>query len=281
MGSRTGPDICSRRSGTPGQPCATQPVAVTGLTGVTALAAGAYHSCALGGTGTVKCWGYNAEGQLGDGSVKTSPKPVSVIGLSRVRAIVAGGVTTCALLTARTVKCWGNRYGSTPTIVPGLSGVTAFAAGYYYLCAVLTAGTVKCWGNNAFGQLGNGTFASSATPVAVTDLRGVTAITGGEDHACALLGNGTVRCWGYDQWGQLGTRPNVTPKTNCGDGSPCHPIPVAVQGLTGVAAVAAGYKHSCALLAGANVKCWGYNGEGELGNRDHTSSYVPVQVAGT
>jgi len=128
-----GPELCTRRPGTAGEACSTTPVAVPGLTGVSALAAGAYQTCALLTTGTVKCWGYNAEGQLGDPSVKTSSTPVSVVGLTGVRAIASGGVTSCALLKIGLVKCWGNGYGQTPVTVAGLSGVDAISAGYYFV----------------------------------------------------------------------------------------------------------------------------------------------------
>jgi len=277
---RKGPTVCARRAGLSGQPCSTTPVAVAGLSGVTALSAGAYQTCALLAKRTVKCWGYNAEGQLGDGSLKTSSTPVTVAGLNGVRAIASGGVTECALLDAGTVKCWGNGYKPTPVTVDGLSNVRAIAGGYYYLCALVPGGVVKCWGNNSFGQLGNGTFKSSSQPVTVAGLSGMTAIAGGEDHACALSSAGTVMCWGYNQWGQLGVRPNTTPVTNCGDGSPCHPTPVAVTGLSGVATITAGFKHTCAFLNAGSVRCWGYNGDGELGDRELSSSYVPVAVSG-
>ncbi len=277
---RDGPEMCSRRTGTTGQACSMTPVTVAGLSGVSALTAGAYQTCALLVSGTVQCWGYNAEGQLGDGSVKTSSKPVTVTGLHGVRAIASGGVTSCALLDAGSVKCWGNGFKTTPVTVAGLNDVDAITAGYYYECALLVGGTVKCWGSNAFGQLGDGTFKNSSRPVTVIGLRGMTAIAGGEDHVCALSGGGTVECWGYDQWGQLGARPNVTPTTNCGDGSPCHPTPVAVKGLAGVAAITAGFKHTCALSTTGSVWCWGYNGDGELGDHGLRSSYAPVAVSG-
>jgi len=278
--SRKGPATCSRRAGTSGEACSTTPVTVAGLSGVAALAAGAYQTCALLTAGTVKCWGYNAEGQLGNGTLKTSSQPVAVIGLSGVRAIASGGVSACALLRTGTVKCWGNGYKSTPVAINGLAGAVAISAGYYYVCAVLATGAVKCWGSNDFGQLGNGTFKSTARPTTVSGVSGAVGIAAGEDHACALSRAGTVTCWGYDQWGQIGSRPNVTPTTNCGDGSPCHPVPVAVKGLSGVAAIAAGFKHTCARMQTGSVRCWGYNAEGELGDRGRSSSYTPVAVVG-
>ena len=165
------------------------PVDVAGLSqGVTAIAAGEGHTCALV-SGGVKCWGNNWYGQLGDGTITQRSIPVDVVGLgSSMDAIAAGGGHTCALGSGGGVKCWGdNGYGqlgdgtttdsSTPVDVVGLSsGVTAIAAGGGHTCALVSGG-VKCWGDNGYGQLGDGTTTDSSTPVDVVGLsQGVTAI---------------------------------------------------------------------------------------------------------
>ncbi len=144
------------------------PVAVAGLTGATALAAGGSHTCALQSDGTVACWGDNYYGQLGDGTTTSRPTPVAVAGLSGATALAVGGSHTCALRNDGTVACWGaNYYGQlgdgtftdrlTPTAVAGLSGATAIAARGSHTCALLADGTARCWGNNEYGQLGDGT----------------------------------------------------------------------------------------------------------------------------
>jgi RHS repeat-associated protein len=244
-GESTGPEQCN------GEACSTTPVAVSGLSGVTAIATGNYHALALLSNGTVKAWGFNADGELGDGSTTNSDVPVTVSGLSGVTAIAANGYYSLALLSNGTVKAWGeNFYGQlgngtsgvgtnsdVPVAVSGLSGVTAIAAGFWHALALLSNGTVKAWGDNREGQLGNGKTTNSDVPVAVSGLSEVAGIAGGFEHSLALLGNGTVKAWGYNRYGQLGNGTYIN-----------SDVPVAVSGLTGEArGIAAGAYSSLAF----------------------------------
>jgi alpha-tubulin suppressor-like RCC1 family protein len=269
-GTTTAPDTCIFGN-LSGASCYPTPVAVGGLKGATAISVGGV-ACALLSGGTVECWGDNELGQLGNGTTTNSSTPVAVSGITDATAISVGDDSACALLSGSTVQCWGsNNYGelgngtttnsTTPVAVSGLTGATGISVGNDSACALLSGGSVQCWGLNAYGQLGNGTTTNSSTPVAVTGLTGAVAVSAG-DSACALLSDGTVQCWGLNQDGSLGNGTTTGPD-NCG-GAACSMTPVAVTGLTGVAAISVGAS-PCALLSGGTVQCWGWNLYGQLG----------------
>ena len=236
------------------------PVEVAELSEVVAISAGQEHSLALLNNGTVMAWGRNDAGQLGDGTT-TGPEvcaeegeggpcsmlPVRVEGLSEVVAISAGQEQSLALLKNGTVMAWGGgdlgdgtfAGSDVPVPVSGLSEVTAISAGAESNLALRESGTVMAWGGNYFGLLGNGSTEGSDVPVEVSNLSEVTRISVGSSSALALKGNGTVMAWGSDEYGQLGG--GESGYKNSSD------VPVAVSGLVGVSAVAAGGQFDLAL----------------------------------
>jgi alpha-tubulin suppressor-like RCC1 family protein len=259
------------------------PVNVGGLTDVKALTAGWGHVCALLQSGGVKCWGYNADGELGDGSTADSGAPVDVAGLSSgVVAIDAGDYHTCAMTDKHTLYCWGkNAYGQlgdwtkSSSAVPVKSpffggGVAEVAAGWGHTCVRTTEGWAKCWGNNAYGQMGFGKTTDIHLPAEdVVNLNGrVLKVTADGNQTCALTAGGGVQCWGDGRYGQLGD-----------GGDRKRYEPAQVTGLTaGVSDVETGWYHACAVVSGGELRCWGWNFYGQLGDGTTVNQSAPVRV---
>jgi alpha-tubulin suppressor-like RCC1 family protein len=263
-----------------------RPVPVQGLAGATGLGLGVMHACAITG-GKATCWGAGSGGQLGNGASANSAVPVPVAGLSTATALLGGLWHTCAL-GAGGVQCWGaNGNGElgigtyAPSKAPGafaaLAGMpTSVGAGMYHGCAVVS-GTLQCWGDNQHAALGRdpGATPKSNVPLTVPGLSGVAAVAAGGDsaHTCVLTTSGGVKCWGFADSAQIGD----------GSYSFVSPVvsPVDATGLTsGVAAVAVGRDRTCAVLSGGGVKCWGFNGLGQLGDGTQTTTGLPVDVVG-
>jgi alpha-tubulin suppressor-like RCC1 family protein len=198
-------------------------VDVKGLTsGVTAITSGIQFSCALLSGGSVKCWGANNYGQLGDGTTtnRNEPAQVKVAGqpISGVVSISGGYEHACAILTNGEAMCWGrNNYGqlgdgtttnrNVPTPVVSLgTTIRSISGGLNHTCAITTGGAAKCWGYNALGSLGNGTFTDSLIPVNVVGLdSGVLSIEASKSFAtCARVTGTSVKCWGHSWAGNVG-----------------------------------------------------------------------------
>ncbi len=239
------------------------------------------HTCARLTDGTVRCWGGDTFGQVGDGAVAAArPRPVTVVDLSGVAGLTAGAGHTCAVLTDGTARCWGrNEFGelgdgttenrARPVAVAGLAGVAEVGAGENHTCARMSDGTVQCWGQNEFGQLGDGTTATRPTPAAVHGIAGATGLAVGGNNACAVLAGGVVRCWGRNSYGELGDGTTESRSES-----------VAVLGIVGASQVALGAQHGCARLADGTARCWGQNHYGQLGDGSTTNRPTAVTVAG-
>lgn len=259
------------------------PNAVPSLTsGVTALTAGGGSTCVIRVDGHVSCWGLNGFGQLGDGTTTDAHAPVAVLDISAATAVITSGSHTCAQDAVGATKCWGyNANGQlgnytrtdhhSAGFVIGLGGpVRSVATGADFTCVLLSTSGVKCWGANTFGQLGDGSVNQRLTPDYVSGLTtGAVAITAGFYHACALLTGGGIKCWGSNDSKQLGQT-----------GFTQALIPVTPTGLdSGAVSVSAGGVHTCALMQGGGVKCWGGNSDGELGiGGTSLSEAVPQDV---
>jgi alpha-tubulin suppressor-like RCC1 family protein len=266
------------------------PVDVIDLdTGVAKIAAGWYHTCALTIGGSIKCWGYSGDGELGIGSTTGSTVPVTVTGFdSGARDIGAGGYHTCAITDAGAAKCWGrNNYGQigdnsttnriSPVQVVGLSAdVSVIEGGTMHTCAVMNDSSVKCWGVDAVGLLvapGNSCTPTAmhycTAPEVVSGLNNVAALTAGDHFTCALTMTGGIKCWGGGQHGVFGT----------GTPYPTGQLTDVIGLTSGVTAIAGGQMHMCAQVGGG-IKCWGYNEQGQIGDNTNDDRYTPVNAFG-
>jgi alpha-tubulin suppressor-like RCC1 family protein len=283
-----------------------------------AVALGVSHACAILDTGAVKCWGQGREGELGYGNTTNigddeTPAAVGTVDLGPGRtavAIAAGGEHTCAILDNGSVRCWGDGsrgqlgYGNTADIgdneTPGSVGpvdlgpgrtAVAITAGQNFTCVRLDDGTVRCWGEGFFGQLGYGNTTTigdnespgAAGPVALGSASGALETVTGGTHTCSRFSDGSVRCWGNGASGRLGygNTNNLGDDENVGTAGTVDLGGNAVQ-------LAAGENHTCALLGGGSVRCWGQNGFGQLGygntanvgDNETPGSVSPVSLGG-
>ena len=272
----------------------------------TAVVAGANHTCALLVAGDVKCWGQNSRGQLGQGhtdNVGSGPNqmgddldPVDLGTGRTATALSAGGDHTCALLDDSSLKCWGfnlsgqvgqghtDNVGSGPNqmgddLDPVDLGtgrtVTAVTAGAGFTCAILDDASVKCFGSGFLGQTGQGhTDGLGGAPGQMGDAlpavdlgtgRTALAVSAGDNHACAILDEGDLKCWGQNSSGQLGQGHTAHLGNEPGEmGDALDPVDLG-SGRTALA-VTAGLGFTCALLDDQSVKCWGWGNAGRLGS---------------
>lgn len=201
--------------------------------GVRAIALGDGFSCALLDDRSVRCWGYNGAGELGQGVLGVDTSQARPGGpvvdpqgapLAGVRSIDARGARACALLDGGTLSCWGGgflgdgraekRASAAPVLLESgaeLRGVAQVALGDLHGCARLETGGARCWGDGYVGQIGDGVSlrAQALFPVSVvgpagSPLGGIRQLGVGRFHGCAWLDDGSVRCWGNNERGQLG-----------------------------------------------------------------------------
>ena len=250
---------------------------------LTQVSSGALHTCAILDDGSVKCWGDNSNGQLGDGSISESHTPVEVnMGGSEVHSISAGSYHTCAIMVDRSVRCWGDnwhgqlgdstnsdRLNPVEIAVPSNSSAVTIDSGPFHTCLGMNDGGMFCWGFNAYGQIGNGGTSNTNSPAAVAldSTQSPTQVFAGLFHTCSLFDSGQMACWGSNSFGQLGDGTTVS-----------QSLPNIVSHSTNALSISVGQRHTCAILDDASLKCWGINSDGQLGDGSTTSRTSPVSV---
>ena len=248
------------------------------------VSGGGEHTCAVTTGNVAWCWGYNASGQLGAGTL-TGPEscsgavgpfpcsstPAPVVGGYSFRQISAGEYHTCAVSTVYKAYCWGSGTADrpAPTLVAGGHLFRHVDAGLGFACGLsYSDNMVYCWGSNGRGQLGDGTLTQRLSPVLVVGGLRFLQVSAGGSHACGVTTTSSVYCWGDNRYGQLGDSTTQLRRTR----------PVKVAGGHLFRQVDAGGYHTCAVTTGYRVFCWGEGQSGQLGNGKTFRSRWPRAV---
>lgn len=278
------------------------PVLVDGSHKFIALSEGVASGCALTIDRDAYCWGWGAQGQLGDGyhedayhdSLPTvvASTPVEVSGGHTFKSLTVGYFTACGLTTQGDAFCWGlndmgqlgsgfvggrylpqiqmNDYGMPiPQLVVGQHHFVSLSVGAFHACGLTQSGEAFCWGHNAYNELGIGTRDDNphTTPEPVTGNLTFSAIAAGQGFTCALTPRGVAYCWGLNFAGQLGN--GITDDSD---------VPVEVAGGLTFVSIGSSGGFACGIAYNGDVYCWGDNQAGELGNGTTTNSLVPVKT---
>ena len=253
------------------------------------ISTGMYHSCGVTFDNLAYCWGFDGDGQLGDGRTNAhSTSPVPVSGGLHFQMVSAGFDHTCGISTDDRVYCWGSNargqlgdgtrvFSSTPVPIASSFRFGFVSAGYAYTCAVHLSSSAWCWGANDYGQLGDGGKLEQHAPVAVKTTLTFKRVAAGGFSTCGVTTGSKAYCWGRNNQGQLGDGTKVTR---------LQPVPVA-GGLsfrwvsTGTAHISFVWQSaSCGVSGGGKAYCWGSNLHGQLGDGTLTTRTTPKAVAG-
>jgi alpha-tubulin suppressor-like RCC1 family protein len=232
-----------------------RPTPVAGLADAVDIAAGYRHTCAVRGDGHVFCWGTNLYGAIGDGTCSIPFGPEF------------GPQPACSETLPRR---------SSPTEVMGLTDAVEVTAGSAHNCARRASGEVLCWGANfpntrtddrpdgIGGAVGDGTTTNRLVPTRALGLTGAVQLSAGGSKSCARRAGGDVFCWG-----------NIVTNGALGDGATttARLVPTPVLDLADVVEIRAGVTFTCARLGSGGVRCWGFNGDGQIGD-DTTSGFT-------
>ncbi|MEA9356073.1 hypothetical protein SHI21_07670 [Bacteriovorax sp. PP10] len=255
--------------------------------------------CTIPGDGIPACWGSNYYGQIGNGErgddaalVPTSPDFTGVLSGKTVKEIVIGNSSTCVIASDDQVYCWGeNGYGqlgngsttdsNTPVAVSTagvLNGKTikTLKSAADTTCVIASDDKLYCWGYGRFGALANGSTANSTIPIAVAGgalgAKTIKKLDMSGNTTCVIASDDKMYCWGYGVYGTLG------------NGASSNSSSTVAVDFTGVLSgkiitqVHMAGLFTCVLADDARVYCWGYDGDGALGNGSTSDTNVPVAV---
>jgi len=270
-GRGTTPSSAQGPTTTPG----TSPASSTSGTALkfASVSAGGNHTCGVTTSGAAYCWGWDYNGQLGNGpATDDQPNPVAVSGGLTFAMVSAGSGHTCGVTTAGAAYCWGTGDGGrlgngstdgqiTPVAVSGGLVFASVNAGINHSCGVTTAGAAYCWGQGFSGQIGNGASDDRHTPTAVSGGLTFASVSAGNNHSCGITTSGAVNCWGEFRF------PLSTSST---------PVLAGIN----LASISNYHNHTCGVETGGAASCWGLNWGGQLGIGTEDPQGKPVAVLG-
>lgn len=247
-----------------------------------AAGVGGTHTCVGRGMGQAPtCWGANGSGQLT--GIET-PGPAIVPGGFSPFVVALGNAHSCMSTLMGELYCWGDngfgQIGSDPVMTPtlnvpqvvGVPPIGALTAGAQHTCVTIGS-EVQCWGRNNLGQLGNGTSTDAFAPSAAMFPPGagvVQHLVAAADQTCTVMASGELYCWGGNQNGELLLEPDKMGE----DGFALTPRLIELG--FGVAQIATGTTHTCALSTAGQVLCWGTNDQGQIGDGTVTDALEPT-----
>jgi alpha-tubulin suppressor-like RCC1 family protein len=290
----------------------TAPVPLSGGLSFTTIVAGTVHSCGVTTVGVAYCWGSNGFGEVGDGSTTHQLAPVPVAGELSFVGVGVGSVHSCGLTDTGSAYCWGSNYTGllgdgtttdrlTPVPVGGGVSFASVQVSFSHTCGITTEGRAYCWGWNREGELGVGTATGpetcffplpfgeqgstdcSTVPRPVAGELSFTSLSSGVHNlqTCGVTAAGAAYCWGYNRNSELGTGtttgPEACDQVNSADVA-CSTAPVPVAGGVIFAQVSAGQAHTCGVATTGDAYCWGFNGNGQLGDGTTTNRLTPARV---
>ncbi|MEY4615249.1 MAG: hypothetical protein RJB66_209 [Pseudomonadota bacterium] len=237
------------------------------------------HTCGITTGGTLKCWGRNTSGQLGDPTINSTNTPLTIDTSNSYAQIAAGFSHTCGITTGGTLRCWGdNSWGQVghqspgtkidlPTIIDGGKTYSQITADNQHTCGLTTGGTLKCWGSNDLGQLGDDHPSMSLTPRVIQNEVNTSQLSATQNRTCRIVSDSKIRCSGVNDRGQLGDGTLIDR----------HYFSDLIT-TDAYSKIHTGRYHTCAITTGGALKCWGWNGIGQLGDGTTTNKTTPITI---
>jgi alpha-tubulin suppressor-like RCC1 family protein len=244
----------------------------------TQVALGRSHNCALMSDNSVRCWGHNTYGGIGDGTTKFRDTAVTVSSGTSFKSVAVGLDHSCAVTTGGDLYCWGrntnNQIGdntvtqrTSPVLIDSGVAYTMVSAGESHSCGITSANKLRCWGQGDLGQIGQGTAANQAVPLEIDGTNSYQFVAAGSKTTCAITTANKLRCWGRNTYNNLGDGTATNAST-----------PISIDAAADYSFVSVGSHHTCGILTSGGLRCWGDNTFGQIGDSSNTARATPVDV---